>query len=224
MKVSVVIPAYNEEDFIGNCLNSLKKQSEPPDEIIVVNNNSTDKTNSIAASYNVRIIHKNKPGMIPARNAGYDEAKYDIIARTDADSILPPDWVKKIKLDFEQADIDGLSGPIVFYDLPMKTTLWANLFLDFMRFAQKGGNTLIGPNMAFTKKVWKKIRTSVCMDGSAVHEDVDIGMHILTAQGKINIDKTLIVQASGRRIINHPGSFFIEYPLRLIRSMKNHPL
>lgn len=224
MKVSVVIPAYNEEKYIGNCLLSLKNQEQKADEIIVVDNNSTDHTGVIASEYHVNLVHETKQGMIPARNSGYNKASYDIIARTDADTVLPSDWIKKIKNNFEESDIDALSGPIVFYDLPLKTPFWANLFLDFMTHVQKGRNTLIGPNMAFTKNIWGKIRDSVCLDSKAVHEDVDIGMHILQAGGTIKIDKTLIVEASGRRIKANPVSFFIEYPVRLIHSLQNHPL
>jgi len=55
MKVSVVVPAYNEEAYIGNCLESLTNQKVKPDEIIVVNNNSTDATVKIAKRFPVRI-------------------------------------------------------------------------------------------------------------------------------------------------------------------------
>src|ERR1035437_9820650 len=89
MKVSVVIPAYNEEKYIGACLDSLMDQKEKPDEIIVVNNNSTDNTAKIVKKYPVRLINEEQQGMIPARNRGFNEAKFEIIARTDADTILP---------------------------------------------------------------------------------------------------------------------------------------
>ena len=63
MKVSVVIPVYNEEKKISNCLNSLMKQDEKPDEIIVVDNNCIDKTISIVKKYaTVKIIQEKKTG------------------------------------------------------------------------------------------------------------------------------------------------------------------
>lgn len=110
MKVSVVIPAFNEAEFLDACLNSLTKQTEPPDEIIVVNNNSTDNTVKIAKKYDVRIVNEKKQGMISARNSGFNKAKFDIIARTDADTILPPSWIKKIKNGFKDKDLVALSG------------------------------------------------------------------------------------------------------------------
>jgi glycosyltransferase involved in cell wall biosynthesis len=224
MKISVVVPVFNEEKYIGQCLQSLKKQIEAPDEIIVVDNASTDRTAEVINQFPVKTLTESLKGIIPARNAGFDAAKYDIIARCDADAIVPPDWIKKIKADFEKSKIDGLSGPIVFYDLPLKTTLWVRLFFTFMRFIQKGSETIVGPNMAITKKIWQKIRNSVCLDDRMVHEDVDIGMHVLQAGGAIKMDTSLVVQISGRRIIHDPFSFFIEYPIRLAKSIKSHPL
>ncbi|HEX8932548.1 MAG TPA: glycosyltransferase family A protein, partial [Patescibacteria group bacterium] len=100
MKISVIIPAYNEEKYIGACIESLLKQNRLPDEIIVVNNNSTDQTAAIASQYPVKVINEKEQGITPARNRGLNEAQYDIIARTDADTILPPDWIEKIKKHF----------------------------------------------------------------------------------------------------------------------------
>src|SRR3989304_3585243 len=61
MKVSVVIPVYNEEKYIKNCLDSLMNQTEKPDEIIVVDNNCTDKTVSIVKKYKrIKIIQEKK--------------------------------------------------------------------------------------------------------------------------------------------------------------------
>lgn len=56
MRVSLVIPIYNEEKYIKKCLDSVKCQVEKPDEIIVVDNNSTDNTVNIAKKYNVRLL------------------------------------------------------------------------------------------------------------------------------------------------------------------------
>ena len=100
LRVSVVIPVYNEEAYIGACLESLMKQNVKPDEIIVIDNNSTDNSVAIAQKYPVRIIHEKIQGMTPARNRGFNEARYAIIARTDADTILPVTWIKRIKKNF----------------------------------------------------------------------------------------------------------------------------
>lgn len=222
MKVSVVIPAYNEESCIENCLKSLHCQTVKADEIILVDNNCTDLTCRIAQKFPVKIVTEKKQGMIWARNRGFDEAQFDIVARCDADVILPSDWIKKIKENFSRFSIDALTGKITYYDLPLSPPFLAELYLNVMRLYQGGRETLIGPNMAITKNIWKKIRSEVCLDDNQVHEDVDLAIHILKHQGKIKRDKSLIVQSSGRRIKKEPFSFFFEYPARLIKTVTLH--
>ncbi len=222
MKTSVVIPVFNEEKYITNCLNSLKRQEEKPDEIIIVDNNCTDKTISLAKKYPVRIIEEKKQGAVFARNTGFNTAKYEIIARCDADTILPQNWIKKIKKNFQKKDIAALSGSFIFYDLPFKTKLWADIYFKFMRFIQKGKETLIGPNMALKKTVWQKVAKETCFNEKIIHEDVDLAIHINRLGEKIIFDPELLVFLSGRRIKNNMGSFFIEYPIRLIKTFLVH--
>lgn len=94
--VSVVMPAHNEEQYIGDCLKALRDQNYPPDkfEIIVVNNNSTDRTAEIAFGHNATVIeHQNGP-VGAVRNAGVKIAKGAIIAFIDSDCIARNDWLK----------------------------------------------------------------------------------------------------------------------------------
>lgn len=88
--VSVVIPAYNEERYLAACLTSLQKQTLKNFETIVVDNNSTDKTAEIARRFGAKVVKELKQGIIPARERGFREAKAEIIARTDADTIVAP--------------------------------------------------------------------------------------------------------------------------------------
>lgn len=221
MRVSVVIPAYNEENYIGQCLESLIMQEEPADEIIIVNNNSTDRTEKVVIKYKATLLNVKEKGVIYARNKGFDSAQFDIIARTDADSKVPLDWIKKIKNNFSTLNIDALSGPISYYDMPLKSPHFSRLFYSA---AQQLFHypILIGPNMALSKKIWQKVRTEVCMDPQIVHEDIDVGIHVANVGGKIYNDSTLVVQSSGRRIMTQPQSFFIEYTQRLIKMKQSH--
>lgn len=221
MKVSVVIPAYNEERYIGSCLNSLLSQIERPDEIIVVDNHSNDKTLEVVKQFDVDIYESGEKGIIPTRNLGFDNAYGPIITRCDADCIVPADWIKKIKENFDFLPIDGLTGPIYYYDLSFKQLWYSKLFIYFMRVIQ-GYNTLLGPNMSITKKIWQKVRSKVCKDSQKVHEDIDLGQHIHEVNGIIKYDSSLIVGTSGRRIKSKPLSFFGEYPLRLFSTIRKH--
>ena len=222
MKLSLIIPVYNEEAYIGACLESVMRQTEKPDEVIVVDNNSTDRTVEIVTHYPVRILPEKKQGMIPARNAGFNAAQYDIIARCDADGVLPEDWVARIKQNFTELDIDALCGPLVYQELPIHNTVVPNLYLDTMKVLQFGNETMVGPNMALTKRIWEKVRDKVCLDDKRVHEDIDLGMKIIQAGGKIHRDRKLIVFSSARRMKKHPLSFFVEYPWRILKTFVNH--
>lgn len=223
MKVSVVIPVFNEEAYIEDCLKSLLKQTEPADEIIVVDNNSTDKTMQIVKKYPVRILKEKTQGITPARNKGFDSAKYELIARTDADVRVPRDWIKRIKDDFKTHEIDALYGPVVFYDLPLKTPAYTKAYFDFIKQLQSGKEaSLYGPNMVITKKIWLRVKDLLCTDDSSVHEDHDLGIHIAQIGGIIQRDNKLVIQTSARRMMKHPKSFFIEYPTRLVRTIQHH--
>jgi glycosyltransferase involved in cell wall biosynthesis len=224
MKVSVIIPAYNEEKYIRNCLDSLMKQEEKPDEIIVIDNNCTDKTVSIIKKYiGIKIIQEKKQGLIPARNTGFNLASGDIIARCDADAIMPVDWIKKIKDSFlKNKDIVAVAPAFYLFDIPIinKSLIPEKIYYFFSNLIIKN-NVLIGPSMVITKNVWEKVKSEVCLDDKKVHEDIDLSIHI-KKYGNIFLNKSVIVKISGRRIKRNPLSFFIEYPLRLIKMMIMH--
>lgn len=224
MKVSVVIPVYNEEKYIKNCLDSLMKQEEKPDEIIVVDNNSTDNTVNIVNQYkNIKVIRERKQGIIAARNAGFDHSQGDIIARCDADSILPNNWIKKIKHDFSSnKKILGVTTAFIIFDFPFinQSLLPFKIYNFFSQIILKTP-VFLGPSMAITKEVWGIVKNQVCLDDSKVHEDIDLTIHI-SKYGLIYLDKSLIINYSSRRIKHNPLSFFVEYPLRLAKMLKIH--
>lgn len=216
MNVSVVIPVYNEEKYIGACLESLKNQTEKPYEIILVDNNCTDKTVSIAQEYDIKIVKEQKQGMIFARNTGFDKAQGNIIARCDADTVIPGNWISKIKKKFRNGQIDGLTGIVLYKKSSFPFKLYSSVLNRLFK-----QNILAGPNMAITKKVWNKVRNEVCLDESKVHEDIDLSIHI-AEYGEIRYDPELKVYSSIRRWRHNPLSFFFEYPLRLISTIRAH--
>ena len=222
MKVSVVIPALNEANYIGACLKSLLAQTVKPYEVIVVDNNSRDKTAQIAKELGARIIHESQQGIVYARNAGFNAARSEIIARCDADTVLPVNWIEEIVKVFEKHNIVAVSGPVYYYDAPffMRLPIYSRLFFVFMRLLQ-GHHTLLGFNMAVKREAWNVVKEKVCND-PVIHEDIDLSIH-LAKIGKVFYDTNLIVQSSARRIIKSPYSFFIKYPLMLSSTLlKKH--
>lgn len=113
MTTSVIIPLYNEERTIKLCIGSLLTQTLVPDQIIIVDNNSTDQSAKIAASYpEINLITETKQGASAARLAGFKQATGDIILFTDADSIPALDWVEKITAPFTNKNIIAVSGKV----------------------------------------------------------------------------------------------------------------
>lgn len=224
MKISVVIPAYNEEKYIASCLKHITSQSELADEIIVVNNNSTDKTVEIASSFPaVTVINQTVQGITPTRNKGFDEASGDIIARTDADTKVPKNWIKKIKKRFtDDPNLLALSGPARFEKLPK--AVQPNNWLTVIAFNATFRSTmhhdvLFGPNMALRKSTWEKVKDEVCLNDKIVHEDMDLAVHI-GRHGKILFDESLVVVSSLRRWKKFMP--YIEYPYRYLRTIQHH--
>lgn len=221
MTITVVIPVRNEEMNIGDCLMSLMNQKIPADEIIVVDSNSTDKSADIVKKYPVTLLQSNFKNVIDARDYGFNHASSDIIARFDADSRIPSDWVKRIKHDFETLHIDALTGPSDFYDFHFGGAFWYRFFIAFMRIVT-GYYTMLGTNLALTKDIWNKIKDHTCKDPTAVHEDMDLAIHIHKQKGKIYYDPQLVTHTSSRRQRTNPVSFFAEYPWRLIKMYASH--
>jgi glycosyltransferase involved in cell wall biosynthesis len=105
--VSVIIPVYNEEKTLKQCLKSVINQKYDNFEIIVVDNNSTDKTKSIIQSLQkndkkIKYVFEEKKGRGSARNAGIKNASGEIIAMTDSDCIVPKNWILEITKDIQE--------------------------------------------------------------------------------------------------------------------------
>jgi glycosyltransferase involved in cell wall biosynthesis len=97
---SAVIPAYNEEDCIERCLETLLDQTRPPHEVIVVDDGSTDRTQQIVEGLGVRLLHQSHRGPGAARNLGASRATGDILVFVDAD------------MTFHREFLDYLTRPI----------------------------------------------------------------------------------------------------------------
>jgi len=210
MKISFVIPAYNEEAYIGECLQSIIEEiymTLSDAEIIVVNNGSTDRTAEIARQYHgVLIVDEKKKGIVKARHAGYRAAKGDLIANIDADNILPSGWLEKVLREFSRNDhLVALSGPLVYYDLPWLFRFQVKAFyglgyLSYLinHYILKKGGMLQGGN--FVVRTWTLDRiggfdTTIDFYG----EDTDIARRI-QGLGRIKFTFRLPMYSSGRRM------------------------
>ncbi len=183
LTLTIVIPAYNEEHHIKACLDSIAAQTEAPDEVIVVDNNSTDKTAEIAASYPfVRVISESQQGIAYARNKGFDSAKSDLIGRIDADTVLMTGWVRYVHRFYgnsTHASTYALTGGCTIRNSPFpRFAGWVQGQIAFRLNRLIIGHYITwGSNMVIPKKIWQDVKPDVCMRKD-IHEDLDIAIHL----------------------------------------------
>lgn len=123
--ISVVIPALNEELLLGHCLESLVAQECAFSyEVIVVDNGSSDHTAEVAHRYGARVIYEERRGIGWARASGFTHARGAIIVSTDADTIVPRNWLARFAQVFqERPEVVGVGGRFVYVDGPLGVRL-----------------------------------------------------------------------------------------------------
>lgn len=199
-RLSVVIPAYNEATTLPLTLQALKDQDYPGEfEIIVVDNRSTDLTPQIAALYGARVIREETPGIAHARQAGFLAANGDIICSTDADTIVPPNWLTRIVTAFSKnSQLLAVSGRYDLTGVNSFAKLLTRLFLPLaftIDTLDHGGN-IAGANFAVRREAFAKIKGFRTELGYG--EDIDFGKR-LRKHGQVKILHSLRVKTSARR-------------------------
>lgn len=211
--LSVVVPAFDEEDTIAACLERLAAQSDYIHEIVVVDNNSTDRTVEIVLELaqrhpTIRLIREAEQGLVFARNAGMNAATGDLIARIDSDTMVGEHWSRTI-VDFFAADLDqtwsALCGRGEAYDVPLSGRFdkW-KIKLHPLGDRRPSGEVkeipvLYGSNMVVRQEVWNRIRTRVSMRRD-IFEDVDMGLCVQDVGGRNAFLGSLTVGVSPRRM------------------------
>ncbi len=210
MRLSFVIPAYNEEAYLPACLESILAQTGDLGddvEILVVNNASADRTTEVALKYpGVRVVDESRKGLTFARQAGFTASKGELIANVDSDSRLTPGWVKRV-LDEFAADpkLASLSGPFIYYDLSPRQRFSVGIFYAaaFMvyvanRYILRAGSMVQGGNFVLRREALEEIGgfdTSIAFYG----EDTDIARRV-SRVGKVKFTFKLKMFSSARRL------------------------
>ena len=210
--MTIVIPAYNEERFMKACLDSIAAQTEAPDEVIVVDNNSRDNTAIIARSYPfVRLIAEKDQGIVLARNTGFNAATSDIIGRIDADTVLPKNWAARVKRFYasDKHQQTALSGGGYFYNIRLpKFNGWIQGQLAYRvnRFIV-GHYVLWGSNMALPTALWREVqrRSPTCLRQD-IHEDLDLSFHLHSIGATITYRESLRVGVHLKRVYTNRRS------------------
>jgi glycosyltransferase involved in cell wall biosynthesis len=230
MRLSFVVPAYNEEAGLPACLESIVAQTRSLGdavEIIVVNNASTDRTREVALRIpGVRVVDEPHKGLTFARQAGFLASTGDLIANVDADARLPPGWVARVLAEFERNPrLVTLSGPLVYYDMSaaqrmvVRVFFWAAKILYALnRYVLRHGAVVQGGNFVLRRDALQKIggfNTAIAFYG----EDTDIARRMFPI-GEVEFSLKLKIFSSGRRLL-HEGvvRMGLRYTLNYIWTM-----
>lgn len=217
MNISFIIPAYNEEKYIAECLKSIIKYGPPDAEIIVVDNNSTDATAQTAMQFPSVILLEEKKGTNSARQCGLSAATGDMVAFIDADCRLSPGWLEMARTEFaKNPRLSALSGPYYFPEIKSKFTQWVTKIYHYFSvivcriigYAIYGGN-LVARRSALLQS--GGLNTNLVFHG----DDADTGKR-LKKYGQVKFLNEFFVFSSARRlneegIVKIGGKYILNY-------------
>jgi glycosyltransferase involved in cell wall biosynthesis len=210
MRLSFVVPAFNEESYLPDCLESILAQTRDladPVEIIVVNNASTDRTREVALGFpGVRVVDEPRKGLTFARQAGFAASSGELIANVDSDSRLTAGWVKQVLDTFAaEPKLVAFSGPFIYYDLSPSQRIsvqvfYAAAFLVYVlnRYILRAGSMLQGGNFVLRREALEEIggfNTAIAFYG----EDTDVARR-LNRIGQVKFTFGMRMYSSARRL------------------------
>lgn len=218
LKVSIVIPVYNEEKMLPLCLDSLMNLDYPKEllEIIIVDNNSTDLSASIIKKYPVKYLLEKRKGASAARNTGISQANGEIVAFTDADCVVDKDWIKNLVKGFKNANTGCCAGKTISYKpdtLIEKLFEW--LFEDQPKWGINHfedyfvGRVFATCNLACRKKFIDEI--GAFDETLLASEDVDLVWRINLKGYQINYLDDPVVSHKRRQAFRELPEVFIKY-------------
>jgi glycosyltransferase involved in cell wall biosynthesis len=182
LTLSIIIPVFNEKNYLDECLKSIAAQTIKPTEVIVVDNNSTDESVRIAEKYEfVKVVKEPQQGIVYARDKGFNTANSSLLGRIDADTVLPAKWVEDV-LSFyyrNNSQSVALSGSCYYRNLKLmrRSTRLVDVTYYFFSYIFLRHNVLFGSNMVIPRWVWQAEGRRACVSDK-YHEDIDLAVHI----------------------------------------------
>lgn len=227
MRVSIVIPAHNEENALPGTIRAALAQDYPDFEVIVVNNASSDGTAEVAGRFPVKLAHEPRKGLLWARECGRQNASGEIIANMDADCLPEPGWSRTGAGLFRNPRVAAATGPYDYYDggaffrqsslLTQKTAYWLVSRVIQCRGIRQGA-ILIGGNNFIRADVLQRVGgydTGILFYG----EDTDTAKRV-SACGRVVFSNRLVMKTSARRFkaegITRLGTKYIAYFFKTI--------
>ena len=206
MRLSIVVPAYNEKDYLPDCLGCIlaevqRYRSPATIEVIVVDKASTDTTFFVACrASGVHVVQEPNKGLTKARQKGLDVSCGEIVAYVDADTRMPPGWIDRLLGHFQDQDTVCVSGPYIYYDATrLQHALVQAFFLVGKLTYWMTGYMAVGGNFAARRSALEKIG-GFDAEISFYGEDTDIARRLYSI-GKVNFTFDLPMPTSARRIV-----------------------
>lgn len=223
-RVSVVIPVKDDSICLARCLVALRRQTVLADEIIVVDNASSDDSVLTARAGGATVIECSDPGIPAASSKGYDHAQGEFILRLDADCIPPRSWIEDVVESFdEHPECAAFTGAARFIDGPafLRAPL-AILYLSAYSLAAMpalGHRPLFGSNLAMRRDAWQSVRALIHRKDCELHDDLDLSFH-LGEQHKVSYLKSSAMGISMRPFKS--GRAFLRRTYRGFRTVVIH--
>ncbi|ROP74999.1 glycosyltransferase family 2 protein [Curtobacterium sp. PhB115] len=206
--VSVVVPVLDDAEHLRRCLAALAVQTTPPDQVVVVDNGSTDDSAAVAHAAGALVLTERVRGIARASARGYDRATGDVIVRLDADSAPPPGWIADAVRLLADPSVVAVTGPGRPHDGgPVVRRLWDAAYMRpyfGLMWAALGRPPLFGSAMAMRRSTWLAVRSRAHSGDAEVHDDVDLSMQLDPAW-RVVADPVLTVQVSARPFSGLPS-------------------
>ena len=215
--LDVIVPCYNEARDIIPCVDALLAQQDDINQIILIDNASTDGTLDLmkqlmkkANHKKIIVIEEKERGLIAARNTGFAAANADIFARIDGDTRVEPGWALAIRHYYAVHSTIGFAiGTSTHYDMPESPFFaWVNHLFTYTANEVLAHSTLAyGANMSITRAAWQRASKDFC-NRTGIMEDQDVQYHIRTHGYETGYIDDAHAVVSGRRARTSPLKFW----------------
>lgn len=214
-KISVIVPVYNVENYLGRCVDSLLKQTYRDLEIILVDDGSTDRSGGICDEYaqkdgRIRVLHKENGGLSDARNAGMQLAKGGFLAFVDSDDLVAPGMYERMLNVLRTETSDVVQCGVIKFSLEEELTQQEEKPAVIRTFTAQEALRELTLDRALSQTVWNKLYTREAAGG------------ILFEKGKLNEDEFWTYQVFGRAqkvsLTEEPFYFYYQRPGSIMQS------